>query len=59
MVLADIVHGEVDWADVMFLLAAIAFFIGAVYAWVRAHGPTEYLLLFIGLVLISVGWLLL
>jgi hypothetical protein len=32
MILADIAHGEVDWADVFFLIAVVLFVAGAIVA---------------------------
>jgi hypothetical protein len=57
MVLADLVHGEVDWADVLFLVAAIIFFIVFV---IRLQARSiDGMLIAAGFVILSVAWLLL
>ena len=57
--LADIISGEVDFADIMFLIAAIVFVIAAVLAWTKRPDPTSGALVPIGLALLAVGWLVL
>jgi hypothetical protein len=56
-VVAEIVHGEADWADILFLAAAILAFVAAVSAW-----PERRLVNPFGWAAVSalaIGWLLL
>ncbi len=54
---ADIVGGETQWADILFLIAAILFgFAGFLASQSRA---TDSALVRFGLCLVAVGWLLL
>lgn len=56
--IADISHGHVDLADVLFLIAAILFAVRAVIDLVRS-GEVEVVLLPVGLTLLAVAWLVL
>ena len=61
-VLADIASGEVDWADVCFLIAAILFFLAALVAIPRPNtggAPWYSTLIGLGLTLTAVALLLL
>lgn len=57
MVLADIVSGEVDWADIVFLAAVIVAIVAAVLSFQARNVMTG--LSFVVLGLIALGWLLL
>ena len=61
--LADIASGEVDWADALFLIAAVLFFIAALVAIPRpnpSRAASYYsTLVGLGLTLVAVAWLLL
>lgn len=60
VLLADIASGEVDWADVFFLIAIILFVIAGVAHLTReALGRLSYALLCFGLALVALAWLLL
>ena len=57
MILADIAHGHVDAADVLFLLAVILFLIGAFIAYTaKALWAT---VVCVGLAAVAGGWLVL
>lgn len=55
--LATIIDGEVDAADVLFLIAVILFAVGAVLAGMRR--AVEQVLLFAGLAVTALAWLVL
>lgn len=61
MMLADIASGEVDWADIFFLIAVILAVIAALaYASRRTDAlPWAPVLLSLAVACISFGWLLL
>jgi hypothetical protein len=55
--LADIVSGELDWADVMFLCAAILAAVAAVVAWPQRTVSST--LGWAAVCALAIGWLLL
>ena len=59
MLIADIAHGHVDAADVLFLIAAIVFVIDAVSPYVPTTATVKVRLVSVGLALVAVAWLLL
>jgi hypothetical protein len=59
-VLGDIASGEVDWADALFLIAAILFVVDALLRASRLpKDPTRGTLTPLGLTLVAVAFLLL
>jgi hypothetical protein len=57
MMLADIASGEVDWADILFLVAVILFIVGAVLTFqAQALWAT---LVSVGLACVALAWMLL
>jgi hypothetical protein len=55
--IADIASGEVDWADIFFLIAVILFVVGAAMAYqAKALWAT---VVCVGLASVSLGWLVL
>jgi hypothetical protein len=57
MILADIASGEVDWADIFFLIAVILFVIGGALAYqAKALWAT---IVSVGLAFVALGWLVL
>jgi len=59
MLLADIVHGEVDWADIMFLVGAILFGVVFILRVMAPRDSVDQILLAAGLTVVAIGWLLL
>jgi hypothetical protein len=55
--LADIASGEVDLADILFLIGFVLFVLGAIMAFMRR--AFEPALVYAGLGCIALGWLLL
>jgi len=55
--IADIVSGELDWADVCFLVAAILAVVAAVIAWPEKTVATT--LGWAAVAAVAIGWLLL
>ena len=57
--IADIAHGHVDGADLLFLIAAIVFIIAAIVEVVVKPVVLNMLLLFVGLACVALAWLIL
>jgi hypothetical protein len=54
-----ITNGNLNWADVLFLIAAILFFVEALLRASAKPEPTRGVLVPLGLTLIAIAWLLL
>lgn len=60
VVLADIASGEVDWADIFFLIAIVLFILAGVgYAARDTWNRHSYALMCFGLAFVALAWLLL
>lgn len=59
--IADIAHGHVDGADILFLVAAIVFGIAAIAVYIRQAVPRDWVpaLVPVGLCLLAIAWLIL